>query len=542
MKKNESKKTSSWIWLIIIAALIAGYFFHLDVYFRTMSDQEAEVVENIYDKLTVATWDYTEGEEGYEEGCIQAVTEKAEEWKEDGIVKNIETNENYVEIKFKSGLKYIYTPKRDGEDSLGVSEDVEILTYQPCLDTYPSTASEEMTYPVSAAESLANLSDSWNYTSKLVNDEVLPSSIENMGENQVILWHGHGNYLTDDGPILQLGEKFDLEKYRTDKDYQKRFNYGELYVAGDNAVVATSKFFKNTLNSLDNSVVYLGSCSSGYTDELANVFLDKGAVAVIANSDTIRTAYNTRMMKSVASYLGQRYDDGSYMDLQTALRKAKQEWGEDDSVSFGGSGATAVIYGGSDAREFQITDDTPYEEPDTEESDTDPAATEETSVDPQALYDAFLSENVSNSYYAFVDMNGDGIDELLVAQKATDLTGDAYPSDITMCLFADVYTIQDDTVTYAGNIGSNMENLSYNSANHSVQTYWGGSGYSQFIFYTIDESGSLITNYLTYSLDDDMYYYGEDDVSSENSIDESTYNEYYNLWNSDKEYISFQWR
>jgi hypothetical protein len=238
------------------------------------------------------------------------------------------------------------------------------------------------------------------------------------------------------------------------------------------------------------------------------------------------------MMKSVASYLGQRYSDGSYMDLQTALRKAKQDLGENDSVSFGGIGATAAIYGGSEAREFQITGDALSES----------SIAEDTSVDFQALYESFLSANVSNSYYAFVDMNGDGIDELLVAQNATDLTGDAYPSGITMCLFTDVYTILNDTVTYVGNIGSNMENLSYNSTNHSVQTYWGGSGYSQFIFYTIDNSGNLITNNLTYSLDDDMYYYGEGAVSSENSIDQNTYDEYYNMWNSDKEYIDFQWQ
>jgi hypothetical protein len=129
---------------------------------------------------------------------------------------------------------------------------------------------------------------------------------------------------------------------------------------------------------------------------------------------------------------------------------------------------------------------------------------------------------------------------LLVAQSASELISESDSSG-TRCQFADVYTIQNGSVTYAGNIGSSMDDLSYNSFNHSVETYWGGSGYSQFVFYTIDNNGRLVTNYLTCHIDDNTYYYGEGDVSSENSIDESTYDSYYNLWNS-YQYISFQWR
>jgi hypothetical protein len=302
---------------------------------------------------------------------------------------------------------------------------------------------------------------------------------------------------------------------------------------GDNNVVATPKFFKKYLGSLKNSVVYLGTCCSGYTDDLADVFLKKGAVAVIGNSDTIRTAYNTRMMKSVAYYLGQRDSDGEYMDLASALAKAKEDWGADDSVSFGGDGATAVIFGGSDALGFRITGAAAVS------SVAVAPVEEEPSVDTQALYEAFLAANTSYKYYACVDMNGDGVDELLAAQNKSDLTVTTYPSDYIMCQFADVYTIQNGTVTYAGNLGSSLDNLYYNSTNHCVESYWGGSGYSQFIFCTVDNSGNLITKYLSYSLDDDTYYYG-DDVADDDIIDKSTYDEYYSMWNTDVEYIEFQ--
>lgn len=149
--------------------------------------------------------------------------------------------------------------------------------------------------------------------------------------------------------------------------------------------------------------------------------------------------------------------------------------------------------------------------------------------------DVFESGNYK--YYAFVDMNDDKLPELLVSESKTTVGGASYPQNMILEDTVDVYAYRNGKVQFIEAIGYYFDNLSYNERDHKIRSLWGGSGYEQYIYYSLDEDYNIKVEYLSNSMDDNTYYFG-DDVNEDYQISESEFDIYLEQW-KDSEYIGF---
>jgi hypothetical protein len=124
----------------------------------------------------------------------------------------------------------------------------------------------------------------------------------------------------------------------------------------------SAKYIEKYCENLDNSFFYLATCQSGMDSTLANAFVNKGAAAVIANTETIYTQYNLLMEYEVAHNLTLINDrTGNYYTLSEALSAAKEKYGRNDLVWYGenaprSEAATPIIFGGATAENYCLAD------------------------------------------------------------------------------------------------------------------------------------------------------------------------------------------
>lgn len=119
--------------------------------------------------------------------------------------------------------------------------------------------------------------------------------VKDMGRYQVILWEGHGAYSEKTHSCLVTDEvvtPLNLERYRDD------LKAGNLVMTSGNPVdlgahfyCITPRFIDTYLDDLDHALVFLGACSSGKDDALANAFLQKGADVVLGYTEETYIPY-----------------------------------------------------------------------------------------------------------------------------------------------------------------------------------------------------------------------------------------------------------
>ncbi|MCH5353415.1 MAG: zinc-ribbon domain-containing protein, partial [Acutalibacter sp.] len=256
---------------------------------------------------------------------ISAVGNYAKELYDSKEIKDYEVTEGEsVWIQFNSGVEYIYIPSVEGMDSSTVS------TYQPCLAMYHSELQKLGVDCVDgAANCVENVLNEYRFKHNYDNDAISLDVLKNMGENEIVIWHGHGGYNRKTHSVLQTGLKLDEARFLLDPVYYiQNMGYTDDYLTGrilctsSGYACVTYKFFDKYLPNMNSDIVYLGACSSGKDDVLANTFINKGAKTVIANTEIIPTVYNLNMISAVFSELTIPLDN-KYQDVQTALARAK---------------------------------------------------------------------------------------------------------------------------------------------------------------------------------------------------------------------------
>ncbi|MDD5924088.1 MAG: hypothetical protein PUC88_04790 [Clostridia bacterium] len=337
-KKSKKKKLPIIVilCLVLTAAIGTGLFFILK-----KPDNNKLVEEGLNDYFEInSSIKEVEAEfvdsDGYinsefRSNAVEAVGEYAEELLNDGKIEEYDvTADTSVWIKFKSGMEYVYVPSEKDCDSASVS------TYQPCLLTYNKDIQEysKMCVDNSAQNIEDNLSD-YLFNNNYDNDAITLDTLKNIGDDQVVIWHGHGGYNNHIHSFLGTQVAFDEKAFLADPEsYAKKIKYTDDYLNGriictsSGSAAVTVKFFEHYLSSTKNSIIYLGTCHSGTDDVLANAFISKGAKAVVANTSTTCTVYDIEMIKSVFSeLLNGNTTEKKYYDLKTALDNAKIENG-----------------------------------------------------------------------------------------------------------------------------------------------------------------------------------------------------------------------
>lgn len=290
------------------------------------------------------------------DSALSAVESAAESLKNEGIVTDYSNNSGTVWIKLSSGIEYVYLPEEEGIDLGGT--DMTITTLQPFntwyLEERPDSGDHERGERATdgSAEKIASELDEYSFVNNYDDEQVTLDTIKNFGENQVILWHGHGGYNTKTHSFLVTGVPLDEEAFLLDPIYYiKNAKYTVDYLSGSivctnlGRIAVTYKYIDDNIGSLENSFIYLGACETGKDTYLVNSFLGKGAEAVVGNSDSIETKYNQNMIMSVCNGLITKDDNNNYMTLTDAMEYAFDINGASDS-----NGAYPIIFGDGDIR------------------------------------------------------------------------------------------------------------------------------------------------------------------------------------------------
>lgn len=303
--------------------------------------------------------------------AIEGAAEYAKELQESGVVLSYEVTESSITIKFINGLTSVYAPEIEGTYSVGNDVSMEIVIYQPYYDWVSTLKDDYIQLPIDfdneaellmgAATDVSSEFENYSFSNDTtyINDEVSIDTIKKFDANQIILWQGHGVYGGEDiHSLICTGSEFDWEAWLWDLEYffdccEERI----VYYNGDETI--SHKFIDKYCGDLENSLIYLGPCQSGYDSALADSFLNKGASAVIANTDTILCLYGDMIEYTTIHTMSQvNSETKNYYTLEEALNYAKSLYGKSD-IQYGGFGAEPTIFGGDSAKQYRLGDYVP---------------------------------------------------------------------------------------------------------------------------------------------------------------------------------------
>lgn len=274
--------------------------------------------------------------------AIERVNNLAEKWRGDGIVTTVTNHGDYIYIEFSNGIHYIFKPFSSETSSAAGDLQVSIITAEPFKTEFD--ARNEETKNIchdcvdGAAQKIADAYDQFIWKTDLDNQDVtLGRVFSDFSTNEMILWNGHGLYTEEEGPCLVLTETI----YDT---YYENFSF--MVLANSGCYVITPKMINTYVGDMSGSFIYLNSCSGLRTTALCDAFQNKGAAAIVANSDVINTIYASNIMAATMENML----EGN--DLDTSMAAAKEIYGNQDSNFYKDSGALAsavpTVYCGGD--------------------------------------------------------------------------------------------------------------------------------------------------------------------------------------------------
>lgn len=277
---------------------------------------------------------------------INDVSKYVKELQKQGIVKDYTVNSDDVFIRLTGGLQMAYIPKVAGVSSNGDQNEMTVLTLQPYDYFSPFDENTIKTDILDNAATNINktfpnikFSSQTNYN----HDAVTLDLIKSFSKNQIILWDSHGNKSDNKrGPFIATGQT-DNEKYTLYFKTYKNDRDALVYLPGRRVAIC-AEFVNKFCSRMDNSFIWLGSCSSGSTSTLANAFKNKGASTVIGFTDTTKTRYIHDLLENIVKQMTDSMFDG-FLDIESAKSEAEKVCGKDDSIKYNGIGSCAKIFG-----------------------------------------------------------------------------------------------------------------------------------------------------------------------------------------------------
>ncbi len=348
-----------------------------------------------------------------------------------GIALEYARGEENVETVLSSGLKLVFQPTTPLTLSMGGGAAVEIYTFEPFYSQLNATKVDDSAESVSRAFANFGFSSSANYD----DGAVTRAAVSGFGENQLILWRGHGGFSASDHAFLITGETIDEKRMKSDASYYNELIADGLLVMTDGRIAFSAKYVKKHCGSLKNSVFFLSACKSGRNGALADAFLRKGAAAAFGYTDTVSSYYADRL-ESAAFGSWTQIDPatGNYYTLSGALDAAKAVCGADDSgYTIKTSVAAPVLFGDGALRladngaggEAPAAADTPdegayaaYRRILKTNSWINDCPSDLSELSPADYAEVWLGD------YTLFDMDGDGTDEMVIraGQSMADMS------------------------------------------------------------------------------------------------------------------------
>lgn len=310
-------------------------------YYREHSDEEFQMEDIVSNQINEVVNKYLDEDgylivENYDE-AIEAISNKLTELIEMGDVSEYTHTGNDFSIKLSNGISFIYTVLVDDGNDEGIGSGT-VATFQPFKNTYNNSnnnLSDNATDGM--AEKIRNEFTDYTWTANQDLEDVNLENLKNLANYSIILWHGHGGYDSKWGSMLAIGEMINPT---TSASYNADISAGRIIpvnAAKRNIYAITGGYIQKYIGNMDGSFIYLAACDSGL-DMINNVSerynlvqecINKGAVAVVANSETICTKYNTEMEKDVIEEMCKvNSDTVNYSTLLQALQNAFSKNGE----------------------------------------------------------------------------------------------------------------------------------------------------------------------------------------------------------------------
>lgn len=432
-------------------------------FYNELTEEDFEQLNTINIEISEIQQKYMDNE-GYipEENIgelFDEVLEYVEKKKEIGIVTECLKENDCIYLELSNGIGYMFILNQ--KDILSSGNAKKIITIEPVRDSFGVSTSLGLTWidkkynnleyqggydVTSNAKMIAENSNLYDYNigvdmnlssteymraedDHYVNEEVCIDNIKKLAGNGIIIWEGHGGYSEKIGSALITSESAsilkNLKKYSADLKEKRLVTTGGWYTLGTDFLfcnyAVTSKFFEYYFlnDSLDGSLIYLGACNSGTDDRLANSLLNKGAKGVYASNGTIFIEYEMLMRTNIFYNLLKQTASGDFFTVKEALEAA---WKTIGAYDFKNENTFITYYGDENYRLIQSEENINSENTDIQEQEIDYYEIEYDNI--VNLYNTFVNEKAYEQYindwsesaseYAILDINQDGIPELLI--------------------------------------------------------------------------------------------------------------------------------
>lgn len=288
----------------------------------------------------------------------------------EGSVIAVEATEGGVTAKLASGMTVVFAPAPEG--SFGGSEGMPdaVVTVQPVYSEFKSNCRRSSVFSElfglngeeyqDQASRMAGTIDGMDYSAMYADENVTLSAIKALPARSAVFWCGHGAPGGSLGCLVCTGEKFALTTMVLNfEDLVK-----DRVVVSSGKLLVSYRFIEEYCGDLSGSFFWFNTCFSGNDRLLAGALLDKGATAVVGFTGSVMQLYAYPLWDMTIDYMLSPQPDGKeYYSLESALELAKAFYGESDAgsvtlggrkYSYNGGGSTAVIFGGSAAKNYRL--------------------------------------------------------------------------------------------------------------------------------------------------------------------------------------------
>lgn len=265
---------------------------------------------------------------------LKEVAQYANELKNTGVISSFSYSDGdtCVYMQIDDWLNILYDPIVDGYMAGGLDRGFQIITLEPnasAIEMYFNYVTTGAEGADQAAQMVENSFDNFYFSTNLDNKNVTIEAFVNLPQDSIIIFSGHGGYTSEVGGVLFTGvnawDKDLISKYCEAGSRAVCFNKkGQAYL--------TSEFFDRYVKDeqYNGNLFYLGSCSSFQDARLVQSIWDKGARAIVGNSNSVYIRYNFRMIASFFEGLTSKDESGKYRTISEALEYAQNIHGITD--------------------------------------------------------------------------------------------------------------------------------------------------------------------------------------------------------------------
>lgn len=265
--------------------------------------------------------------------ALEAICQYAQELYERGQITDYsyEPGDSGVCMRVDGWLTVFYDAPMEGVMT-GGEDAPQIVTLEPnASETKEAYWTARFKGPKQAADQIVSQFPEFEYTHQESDGEVSVESFRRTAKNSIVLYCGHGYYSLAYGPMICA--EIDQNEEEMCARYVKEFEDDALIFnpnkkgSSEGSCYLTPRFFDKYVpeDAFEGCLIYLGSCRSYSDMRLAQSLFDKGARAVIGNTDIIGCIYNYRMIYTFCKALAEKTENGDYRTLSEALHYAAQE-------------------------------------------------------------------------------------------------------------------------------------------------------------------------------------------------------------------------